>query len=97
VQKYPRGYPLQAAFQASESSWSIYRGFSYLHSRVILDMQDELRCLEEQLEEVDQDNEDEDRLGSRKDDLIHAREVGEESPRERLIEAIRSRLVKYGS
>jgi hypothetical protein len=60
-------------------------------------MQDELRCLEEQLEEVDQDNEDEDRLGSRKDDLIHAREVGEESPRERLIEAIRSRLVKYGS
>ncbi|KAI4943807.1 hypothetical protein J4E86_009772 [Alternaria arbusti] len=92
LQEYPTGYPLQAAFQSSESSWSIYRGFSYLHARVILDLQDELRCLEEDLEEVDLENEGEDRLRSRKDDLRFAKDQGIVSPRASLLEKIRSKL-----
>jgi hypothetical protein len=96
VEKYPEGYPQQAAFQASEPSWSIYRGFSYLHSRVILDLQDELRCLEENLEEIDSENEENDRVRSRKNDLKHALQEGIESPRARLIERLHDKLMKYG-
>jgi hypothetical protein len=97
VQEYPKGYPLQAAFQSSESSWSIYRAFNYLHARVILDLQDELRCLEEDLEEVDLESQGADRLRSRKDDLEYADSHGEvPSARAQLIETIRSKLVNYG-
>lgn len=96
MQEYPKGYPLQAAFQSSESSWSIYRGFSYLHARVILDLQDELRCLEEDLEEIDLENEGENRLRSRKDDLKYAKEKGVVSPRACILDNIRSKLISYG-
>ncbi|KAJ4356504.1 uncharacterized protein N0V89_004538 [Didymosphaeria variabile] len=95
LQEYPLGYPLQAAFQSSEPSWSIYRSFDYLHSRVILDLQDELRCLEEQLEDVDIKNEGEERLRSRKDDLKHYNEEEFPSPRAVLLETIRNKLVNY--
>ncbi|RYN59892.1 hypothetical protein AA0118_g461 [Alternaria tenuissima] len=95
LQEYPKGYPLQAAFQSSESSWSIYRGFSYLHARVILDLQDELRCLEEDLEEIDLENEGENRLRSRKDDLKYAKEKGVVSPRACILDNIRSKLISY--
>lgn len=96
VQSYPIGYPLQAAFQASEPSWSIYRAFSYLHARVILDLQDELRCLEEDLEELDLENEGDNRLRSRKDDLVYAQKKKQSSPRAKLIDTIRTKLVDYG-
>jgi hypothetical protein len=96
VEDYPEGYPQQAAFQASEPSWSIYRGFSYLHSRVILDLQDELRCLEESLEEIDIINEGQSRVRSRKDDLTHALREGIESPRAKLMERLHGKLMKYG-
>jgi hypothetical protein len=96
VQDYSKGYPLQAAFQSSESSWSIYRGFSYLHARVILDLQDELRCLEEDLDEIDLENEGEGRLRSRKDDLKYAKEKGIVSPRAHILDKIRSKLISYG-
>ncbi|KAL1606520.1 hypothetical protein SLS60_003925 [Paraconiothyrium brasiliense] len=95
LQKYPLGYPQQAAFQSSEPSWSIYRSFDYLHSRVILDLQDELRCLEEQLEDIDLENEGEGRLRSRKDDLKYYKEEGLPSPRALLLETIRNKLVNY--
>jgi hypothetical protein len=99
VQKYPVGYPLQAAFQSSESSWSIYRGFSYLHSRVILELQDELRCLEKNLTDVDEmdlENGDGKRLRSRINDLQQARREKTDSVRAQLINTIRGKLVNYG-
>jgi hypothetical protein len=96
VEAYPEGYPQQAAFQASEPSWSIYRGFSYLHSRVILDLQDELRCLEERLEEIDLENKGTNRARSRKGDLKHALREGIQSPRAVLMERLHNKLVKYG-
>jgi hypothetical protein len=99
VQKYPIGYPLQAAFQSSDFSWSIYRGFSYLHSRVILELQDELRCLEKQLtdaDEMDYENGDGKRLRSRDSDLHFAQREKTESIRAQLISTIRDKLVNYG-
>ena len=90
VQNYPLGFPLQAAFQSSEPSWSIYRGFNYLHARVIVELQDELRCLEKRLtvmDKLDNDNGEGERLMSRD-------EQGEE--RTELIRNIREKLVQYG-
>ena len=99
MQDYPIGYPLQAAFQSSESSWSIYRAFNYLHSRVILQLQDEIRGMERKLkylDEIDLENGEGNRLRSRKDDLKQARREKTESERAGLLENIRSKLVHYG-
>ena len=90
------GYPRLAAFQASEPSFSIYRSFDYLHSRVILDMQDELRELEEGLGELDlEDSRAENaqqrlRVASRTADLRQT-----QSTRAKLLSVIRDKLVRY--
>jgi hypothetical protein len=99
VQNFPVGYPLQAAFQSSEPSWAIYRGFNYLHSRVILELQDELRCLEKKLtdtEEMDLENGDGKRLRSRDSDLRQAKREKTDSVRAKLINTIRDKLINYG-
>ncbi|PSN69310.1 hypothetical protein BS50DRAFT_490981, partial [Corynespora cassiicola Philippines] len=99
VQDYPRGYPAQAAYQSSEASWSIYRAFNYLHSRVILELQDELRCLEENLAELDgRDSIHAKRkklVSSRMADLNEAMRNNETSQRAKLLETIRAKLVHY--
>ncbi|KAF2107292.1 hypothetical protein BDV96DRAFT_303752 [Lophiotrema nucula] len=55
LDSYPKGYPNLVAFQSSEPSFSIYRSFSYLHSRVLLHMQDELVELEKELASLDKE------------------------------------------
>lgn len=99
VHEYPRGYPRQAAFQSSESSWSIYRAFNYLHARVILELQDDLRDLESQLKRLDNSdfkNGDERRLMSRKDDRRYAKRDNAKVARVELLEKIRTKLINYG-
>ncbi|KAH7072412.1 hypothetical protein FB567DRAFT_633313 [Paraphoma chrysanthemicola] len=73
--EYPRGYPRLAAFQSSKPKWSMYRGFGYLHSRVILNMQDEIGCLEDELITLDEDDYEQQChvLMSREYDLEHGR------------------------
>lgn len=98
LQEYPKGYPLLAAFQSSESSWSIYRAFNYLHSRVILELQDELRVLEEQLSDLDEIDHlcgNTDRLQSRSVELEEAKKEQTDSERLGLIAKIREKLVNY--
>jgi hypothetical protein len=99
VEKFPVGYPLQAAFQSSESSFSIYRAFGYLHSRVILEMQDELRCLEDGLKNLDERDASresrEDCVTSREADLKQAKRDGKPSERANLLVQIRDKLVNY--
>ncbi|KAI8938543.1 hypothetical protein NX059_004429 [Plenodomus lindquistii] len=99
LQDYPRGYPQVAAFQSSEPSFSIYRGFDYLHSRVLLDMQDELRCFEDELQKIDKrdDNPGNQRcLGSRAFDANRAKADGKDySERSTLLSKIRDKLVSY--
>lgn len=80
------GYPRWAAFQSSESCFSIYRSFDYLHSRVILSLQDELRNLEMKLKRLDDGEEDEDALKSN-------RAAGPE--RSDLLAKIAEKLVRY--
>jgi hypothetical protein len=82
------GYPRLAAFQSSEGSFSIYRSFDYLHSRVILTRQEELRDLESQLNILDgQDSKKNPRR------LSSGRKAGPE--RTKLLSTIGDKLVEY--
>ena len=53
VSECHRGYPRLAAFQASGESFLLYRRFGYLQARVLLDKQDQLRILEEEVKDLD--------------------------------------------
>ena len=46
---YPGGYPRVAYLMKSDSDLAYYRRFGYLHSRLLLYKQDQLRELEEEL------------------------------------------------
>ncbi|KAF1926377.1 uncharacterized protein M421DRAFT_396719 [Didymella exigua CBS 183.55] len=89
VHRYPIGYPRLAAFLSSESSFSIYRSYNYLHSRVILSLQNEINELEVELgrlDDADDNEEDADKLAS-------GRRSGAE--RTALLDKIREKLVRY--
>ena len=98
VEQCPKGYPLVAAFQSSEPAFSIYRGFGYLHSRVLLDLQCELTELEAELDEFDDgDNipRNQIRLQSRSKDQRHAKKTASERNRRDVLTEVRRRLVEY--
>lgn len=96
----PKGYPRLAAFLSSEDSFSIYRGFAYLHSRVLLGLQDHIVSLERELDTKDSFDEENGltrRLQSRVRDERESHQDGEERSRKRILEDIRRTLVEYGS
>lgn len=92
----PNGFPRLAAFQSSEPNFSLYRSFSYLHSRVLLDLQDEITCLEKELDEIDWDDHDEDsnRLKSRDFDICQPTGDGARN-RRIILGEIKSKLMEY--
>lgn len=47
------GYPKLAAYLDSDDQFSVYWRFGYLHSRLLLHKQDELRGLEDRLQILD--------------------------------------------
>jgi hypothetical protein len=54
VEECSLGYPRLAAFMSSETTFGVYRGFGYLHSRLLLDRQQEVIALETELDELDE-------------------------------------------
>ncbi|OAK99935.1 hypothetical protein IQ06DRAFT_377793 [Phaeosphaeriaceae sp. SRC1lsM3a] len=93
----PNGFPRLAAFQSSEANFSLYRSFSYLHSRVLLDLQDEITSLERELDDIDEDDEcdDPDRLRSRELDEDRARNEGGRRNRRIVLKEIKGKLMEY--
>lgn len=93
----PNGFPRLAAFQSSESNFSLYRSFTYLHSRVLLDLQDEITTLEKELDEIDWDDfdDDPDRLRSREIDVAKASDEGDARNRRVILREIKARLMEY--
>ncbi|KAF1839783.1 hypothetical protein BDW02DRAFT_10134 [Decorospora gaudefroyi] len=93
----PNGFPRLAAFQSSEPNFSLYRSFSYLHSRILLDLQDEITTLEKELDDVDLDDssEDPDRLMSRDYDISQPVGEGEVRSRRVILGEIRTKLLEY--
>lgn len=98
LENTPNGFPRLAAFQSSEANFSLYRSFSYLHSRILLDLQDEITTLEKELDDVDWDDfdEDPDRLRSREADVAAAAREGDHVRNRRaILREIRVKLMEY--
>jgi hypothetical protein len=94
VEDCPRGYPLLAAFLDSDENFMIYRRFGFLHARLLLQKQDELRLMEDALTELDRKDasgEDSHLLQCREDD-----EAREDCARKSLLNRIEETLLKYG-
>ena len=51
-----RGYRSLSTFLDSDENFMVYRRFGYLHSRMLLKKQDELRKLEAELDEYDEED-----------------------------------------
>lgn len=99
VDNCAQGYPRLAALLSSDNCWSIYRRFGYLHSRVLLGLQDQIAVLERELDQkdlLDQINGFTRRLKSRVRDERESRQDGEDRPRENILNDIRRRLGEYG-
>ncbi|KAK4953650.1 hypothetical protein LTR10_008253 [Elasticomyces elasticus] len=82
------GYPNLATFADSDESFSLYRRFGYLQSRLLLDKQEELRLLEGQLDDMDRSEGDLDGLITRE---------GQGQPRKELLARIELRFRSYAS
>lgn len=95
LENCPNGFPRLAAFQSSEANFSLYRSFSYLHSRLLLDLQDEITCLEKELDDVDWDDEGDDRLRSREIDVQKADGEGDGRNRRQILAEIKTKLMEY--
>ncbi|CAN9107261.1 unnamed protein product [Alternaria sp. RS040] len=93
----PNGFPRLAAFQASDTNFALYRSFSYLHSRVLLDLQDEITSLEAELDEIDLEDsfEDQRRLMSRDYDASQPHDEGAPRSRRVVLREIKIKLLEY--
>jgi len=98
VEDTPNGFPRLAAFQASDTNFALYRSFSYLHSRVLLDLQDEITCLERELDEIDCEDafENPTRLKSRDYDIQQPIGEGADRSRRVILREIKAKLIEYG-
>jgi hypothetical protein len=53
VEKCEHGYPYLASFLDSDENFMIYYRFGFLHARLLLQKQDELRMMEAELDRID--------------------------------------------
>jgi hypothetical protein len=93
VQQYPDGYPQLAAFQSSDSEFSVYRRFGTLRNRVLLHRQHELAKLEEKLFDLDKSDY---KNHPHRIQSIRKDQADTESERTNLIETIDAKLKDYG-
>jgi hypothetical protein len=90
VKKFPTGHPNFAAFLDSDESLMIYRRYGYLQSRILLEKQDELRLLEEQLDQLDYSE-----MYDNPDNLFKREAQGKE--RKGILNRIESTFCEYGN
>ena len=94
------GYPRVAAYLDSDESFMIYRRFGFLHARLLLYKQDELREMEEDLRTLDlRDSKDPKKnkylKSRRKDDLREDLENNE--MRKHLMQRVEKKTLEYGT
>ncbi|KIW01448.1 uncharacterized protein PV09_07206 [Verruconis gallopava] len=99
LESCPSGYPQLSCFLSSESGFSLYRAFGYLHSRVLLQLQDELVALEKELDDLDRADEAEGRnqnLKRRRYDERRPRDAEDGfRPRKQILADIHQKLLEY--
>lgn len=103
----PEGYAQVATFQSSDRNFLQYRGFAYLHCRVLSDLQNGIEQLEQELDTLDQHDKDNgglQRLKSRRHDSelseesANAKDYPEYIPRSRpeVLRTLKEKLLEYG-
>jgi hypothetical protein len=91
VDDHPNGYPRFAAFMNSDENFLICRKYGFLHNRVLLYRQDELRALEQELLFMD-------KAANKLDDTMlkcRTREERSSGERRDLINRIDAKLLEY--
>ena len=101
MEDFPNGFPKVARFLDSDDSFGMYRKFGTLHSRLLLNKQDEVSKMEAKLEAMDKmDNENDD--GKR---YLMSRELDVDRPefpefwgesRVQLMERLEKKILEYG-
>jgi hypothetical protein len=88
-----RGYPRLATFLDSDESFSVFRRFGYIQSRLLLEKQDDLRILEEELDILDEVH-----LAHHGYSLTTRREIDEDKYQSRrdLLQALEKKFCEYG-
>ncbi|KAF2234700.1 hypothetical protein EV356DRAFT_141135 [Viridothelium virens] len=95
------GYPHLATFQSSTPKFSLYRGFSYLHGRMLLELQDEVAVLERELDQFDRGDKEgtssqQLSLRSRAYDMRESKNLSKGTRTRRdILKEIRTKLVEY--
>ena len=101
VEDSPSGFPIVASYLDSDDCFMIYRRFGFLHARLLLNKQDELREFEEELRDMDQRDKNggekaEKCLMSRSKDNNRELPEGWERSRKDLLEIIEKKVIEYG-
>jgi hypothetical protein len=95
VERCEDGYPYLAAFLDSDENFMIYRRFGFLHARLLLQKQDELRIMEAELDRMD--NRDKlnniNALKCRIDDIKRQDQV--EETRQSLLSRVENTILRY--
>lgn len=93
VEECPEGYPELAAFLDSDENFMLYRRFGFVQARVLLEKQDELRLLEERLDDLDK------AMRRKDEDSLRTRDLSEEDgrPRKELLGKIETKSCEYGN
>jgi hypothetical protein len=89
VKDFERGYPNLATFADSDESFGLYRRHGYLQSRILLEKQDQLRCLELELDDLDRNDKYDD-----PDSLFTRQAQGDR--RKRILKDAESTFREYG-
>jgi len=89
------GYPYLAAFLDSDENFMIYRRFGFLHARLLLQKQDELRMMEEELDRMDHRDKLKNikALKCRMDDVERQDQV--EETRQSLLSRVENTILRY--
>jgi hypothetical protein len=98
VENTPNGFPRLAAFQASDANFGLYRSYNYLHSRVLLDYQDEITSLETELDELDWEAHSENPERLRTNDFDRDDDTAQNPPartRRVVLREIKNKLMEY--
>ena len=100
VDDVPDGYPKVAHFQNSDDAYMIFRRFGCVFSRLILYKQDELKCLEQTMQDLDElDHETEgwnENLKSRELDEHREPETIPGESRKKLMSQMEAKAIEYG-
>lgn len=103
----PEGYNRVATFQSSDPNFLLYRGFSYLHCRLLSTLQYEIESLETELDQLDKwemKKGDPDRLTCMERDNLHSSknmfpkgfQLKFKRTRPEVFDELRRKLMQYG-